>query len=161
MLLCKAYTTYVRPLLESCTTVWSPHLKQDIKLVESVQRNFTWRLFKRCGLGHPSYNKRCEYLKLDSLELRRFRNDLVMVYKIVYKKIDLNFSDFFDFCKGSMRTRGHSKKLFVTDCKSTARKNFFSRRVVKAWNKLPENVISCKSIENFRNELVKLDLNMF
>ncbi len=60
-LLTKAFITFVRPLLENCTTVWSPHLVKNINRIESVQRYFTWRVFRRCGLGHPEYKNRCAF----------------------------------------------------------------------------------------------------
>ena len=40
----KAYITYVRPILDYCSSVWSPHSKQLIEKVEKVQRFFTIRL---------------------------------------------------------------------------------------------------------------------
>ena len=43
VMLLRAYTTYVRPLLEFNTVVWSP-LKCDIRSVEKVLRKFTKRL---------------------------------------------------------------------------------------------------------------------
>ena len=44
-ILCRAFKTYIRPILEYCTPVWSPYLLCDIKKIESVQRYFTRRLF--------------------------------------------------------------------------------------------------------------------
>ena len=32
---------YVRPVLEYNSVTWSPHLKQDIMMIEKVQRRFT------------------------------------------------------------------------------------------------------------------------
>ena len=43
-LLVRAYTVYVRPLIEYNSIVWSPCLKQDIEAIECVQRRFTKRL---------------------------------------------------------------------------------------------------------------------
>ena len=37
----KAFTTYVRPLLEYATPVWSPLTVTNITKIESVQRSFT------------------------------------------------------------------------------------------------------------------------
>ena len=42
-----AYKSYILPILEYNSTVWSPHLIKDIDNIESVQRNFTWYVFKR------------------------------------------------------------------------------------------------------------------
>ena len=94
VMLLRAYTTYVRPLLEFNMIVWSPLLKCDISSVEKVQRKFTKRL---PGYGDLSYVERRAKLNLKTSELRRLRYDLVMCYKIVFNIIQLRFSDFFVF----------------------------------------------------------------
>jgi len=38
--LMRAFNTYVRPILEYATIVWSPVLKQDIRKLDSVQKGF-------------------------------------------------------------------------------------------------------------------------
>ena len=90
-LLMRAFIVYVRPIVEYCSVVWSPSLK-NIELIEKVQRRFTKRL---PGLKHMSYNERLHYLGLSSLELRRLHLDLIYCYKIVFGVVDVNFSDFF------------------------------------------------------------------
>ncbi len=46
-----AYKIYVRPSLEYCTPIWDPMLLGDVDKIERVQRYFTRRLYRRCGLG--------------------------------------------------------------------------------------------------------------
>ena len=53
-ILLKAFITYVRPKVEFNTCVWSPYLKKDIVLLESVQRNFTRYVFTRCNIPFKS-----------------------------------------------------------------------------------------------------------
>jgi len=109
VVLLRAYTTYVRPILEFNTVVWSPSLKCDItRSVEKVQRKFTKRL---PGYSDLSYAERRAKLNLQTLELRRLHYDLVMCYKIVFSIVKLQFSDFFVF--SSLSTRGHPYKLQV------------------------------------------------
>ena len=43
-MLIRTFLVYVRPLLEFNSPTWSPHYKQDIELIERVQRRFTKRL---------------------------------------------------------------------------------------------------------------------
>ena len=44
-LLIRAFGTYVRPILEYPTCVWSPYTLKDIRKLENVQRYFTRLLF--------------------------------------------------------------------------------------------------------------------
>ena len=52
--MCRAFITYVRPLMEYCTPVLSPYYKKDIDLVEGVLRALTRNVFKRCHLQPTS-----------------------------------------------------------------------------------------------------------
>ena len=74
-LLKRAYITYVRPLLEYCTPVWSPHLIKNIGKIENVQRYFTRRLLPK---NNDGYTDRLMLLGLETLELRRLKFDLKM-----------------------------------------------------------------------------------
>jgi len=88
----RAYYTYVRPILEYNAVVWSPILKCEIDALELVQRRFAKRLRE---INLFSYSDRLTKLELNTFELRRLHNDLVMCYKIVFGLIDINFTDFF------------------------------------------------------------------
>jgi len=80
-LLMRAFIVYVRPIVEYCSVVWSPCLKQDIDSVEKVQRRFTKSLK---GLKSMTYADRLRYLEIPSLELRRLHLDLIYCYRIVF-----------------------------------------------------------------------------
>ena len=92
------FTTYIRPILESSSPLWSPHLVSDINTVEGVQRKFTKYL---PGLFDVSYPERLRILNLESLELRRLRADLILLYKIVHKMVDIDFDTLFSFNSNS------------------------------------------------------------
>ena len=85
-LLCRAFTVYVRPLLEYASCVWSHHLIKDIERLERVQRRFTKRLR---GLSTLTYKDRLQVLGLQSLESRRLQFDLIYAYKILTGMIDI------------------------------------------------------------------------
>ena len=75
------FKTYIRPLLESNTTVWSPHCVCDIDLVEKVQRRFTKQI---PGLKNVPYMQRLQSCHLPTLESRRIYFDVVLMYKIIH-----------------------------------------------------------------------------
>jgi len=79
--LMRAFITYVRPLLEYRSPVWSPSSNTLTDQLESVQRRFTKRL---PGLQSITYDERCTCLKIDRLELRRLYADLILCYKIIH-----------------------------------------------------------------------------
>ena len=153
-----AYKSYILPILEYNSTVWSPHFIKDIDSIESVQRHFTWRLFKRCRLPYMSYNDRLTMLQLPSLELRRMHIDLIMCYKIVHGY--LNLSNFF-VLSNNVNTRGHRYKFFKKPFRLDLCKHFFGNRVVDIWNILPDACISAKSINCFKHNLITCDFSMF
>jgi ribonuclease P/MRP protein subunit RPP40 len=83
-ILLKAYVTYVRPLLEYCSSVWSPFTAANKNKIEAVQRNFTKNISE---LSTLCYNDRLFNLQLESLEFRRLVCDLVTLYKLIHTTI--------------------------------------------------------------------------
>ena len=57
----KAFITYVRPILEYYTSVWSPHTVSNINKIESCQRWFKKRIK---GLSDMLYPERLASLGL-------------------------------------------------------------------------------------------------
>ena len=82
----RAFTTYVRSLVEYCCSVWSPYQCKIIDKLESIQRNFTKKLF---GLEHLTHIDGLRVLNADTLEIRRLKADLLFYYKISHKLVDL------------------------------------------------------------------------
>ena len=66
-LLVNLYKMYVRPIMEYNTCTWSPHLKSEIELAESVQRKFTRLLCQKANISFSCYDQRLAKLNLESL----------------------------------------------------------------------------------------------
>ena len=79
--LVRAFKVYVRPVVEYCSVVWNAHYMKDIVALERVQRRFTKRL---PGMKALTYHQRLVKLRLESLEFRRIRLDLVFAYKVIF-----------------------------------------------------------------------------
>ena len=83
------FKSLVRSIIEYCCPLWSPHLVCDIIQVESVQRSFTSKI---CGLNSSNYWERLKQLNLYSLQRRRERYMIILIWKIYYNLIpnDIN-----------------------------------------------------------------------
>ena len=101
-----------------------------------------------------NYEKRLKYTGLISLSERRIRGDLIEVFKMLKGFSAVNYSTWFKL-SGNSRTRGHCFKLVKARSKLDIRKNFFSQRVINAWNGLPSNVVEAESVNAFKNRYDK------
>jgi len=147
----KLFKSLVRPHLEYCNSVWSPHLSKDIEIIEKVQRRGTKML---PGFQDLSYEERLKRLKLPTLVYRRMRGDMIEVFKILKGFYDVRVTkDMFKLHTGN--TRGHSLKLCKPTAKRNIKKYYFTSRVVEIWNDLPDNVISATNVNMFKNRLDK------
>jgi len=158
----RAFLVYVRPLLEYASCVWSPHHIGKIKHVESVQRQFTKRL---PGFADLEYKERLSRLNLESLEMRRLRQDLLYTYKIVFGLVSDACSDLFiltnSVTENAPCTRGHYYKLFPSFKRVDTRKFFFAERVILPWNSLPAEYVHFSKLSVFKRFLRSVDLSRF
>jgi len=141
------YKSLVRPHLEYCVQAWRPNLIKDIKLIENVQHRATRMIPELKG---QSYEQRLSNVHLTTLETRRVRGDLIEMFKILkgYDKSSLCIDT-----NNLSKLRGHSLKLFKHRFNTNVGKFNFVNRITDEWNKLSEDIISCNSVNSFKNKL--------
>jgi len=145
----KLYKSLVRPHLEYAVPAWSPSLLKDIKLIEGVQKRFTKLVSSN---KEEAYNLCRRRFKLDTLEFRRIRCDLIQTFKII-KGYDLvDFAKLFTLSNDT-HTRGHSLKICKQHTRINIRKYFFSQKVIDVWNALPQAAIDANSVLAFKTLL--------
>ena len=145
-------------MLEYNSPVWSPFTKHMIEAIEAVQRSFTKRI---PGLQNLTYGERLAKLNIQSLEHRRLMTDLTTCFNIVHGFSSLSFDDFFKFAANRFITRGHAFKLIIPLDKSNIRKYFFSSRVIKTWNSLPEEFVTSRNAKLFKTKINTFDFTSF
>jgi len=143
------YKSLVRPHLEYCTPVWSPHYAKDKHMLEKVQHRFT-RMVP--GMKELPYKDRLNQLGLWTLEDRRNKADLLEMFEMLIGKSSPKFESLFERSTLSV-TRGHSVKLVKHRCKLDLRKYFFCERVIDHWNQLSEDSVSCVTVNSFKGKL--------
>jgi len=145
----KAFKVYVRPILEFNSPVWSPSLMKNILLIESVHRKFTKRI---PGMSGWNYYSRLRMLGLESLDLRRLRTDVLLVYRILFGMVRLNSNEFFTL-RNQPHLRSHKYVIQNQQCCNNRRNDFFSNWIVNLWNTLQPSTTDFTSFNKFDESL--------
>jgi len=119
----------------------------DVKVLECIQ----WRATKLVkGPEDVSYEEWLKILGLCSLVKRRLRGYLIVVYSCLGMGIGEGGAELFSLIS-SDRTHGNASNLCQGRFRLDIRKYFFTKRVVKHWNRLPREVIDAHACQCLRS----------
>jgi hypothetical protein len=144
------YKSYVRSHLEYCCPLWSPHMQCDIIQLEAVQRSFTAKIQ---GLGKLNYWDRLRRLSMYSLQRRRERYTIILVWKIynnlVPNSVGINFRETSRHGTTCIRPLGSSKYSSINNL----RFHSFASRASALYNVVPPSIKSLPSLTTFKPAL--------
>ena len=143
----KLYKAFVRPILDFSSVIWNPHTNRNIAKIERVQRRMC-----RClpHIRSASYRSQLSIIGTHSLEARRLRYQLIILFKMYKSLVNVNINDFFPFVQNK-RTRGHTATISAKFAKNNYRRDFFTVSVINFWNKLPQSAIDASSVAEFKS----------
>ena len=151
----KLFTSIGKPHLEYGACVWNTPKKNQIDLIENVQRRSSNLVPVMKDL---SYKERLK-LELPTMKYRRYRGDMIELYKISHRHYDASVSQGIIRFRDSEREyniRGHKFSIFKERYFKNTGKFCFSGRTTDQWNNLPAEVVEADSINIFKNKLDKL-----
>lgn len=154
-ILVTAYKTYFRCKLEYCTELWNPQDVFSVNLIENVQRYFTRRVCQRIGRT-LSYPQRLELLNLQTLEYRRFLNDITYIHKFIHSKTILDYQGLFTIIP--TRSRNSNEFRIVPSFDNNGQISTFISRAFSTWNALPSDVVHIRDHTSFKQHLSSLEL---
>ena len=104
-------------------------------------------------LADLEYSERLRKCNLATLEIRRHREDLLEVYRIVHGIDDLDPGDFFIFRSDGMGRDSRCHNLHIQKQRFSlfVRKFCFLQRVVDHWSALPADAVNVPTINAFNN----------
>ena len=145
------YKAYVRSQLEYCSLLWHPQNIEDIEMIEGVQRTFTSRI---SSISHLNYWERLVALNLMSLQRRRERFIIIMMWKLLHRLAPNDMGIGFEYHE----RRGSIARLplYPRGCRMrvvTKYDSSFAYMGPRLWNVLPKDVNSIVVADKFKRRL--------
>ena len=145
-----AYNTYVRPIVEYASVVWSPYTKADISRIEMVQRKATRFAFNDFS-SYSSVSSMLTKLNWQSLEQRRTKAIIIMFYKIINNLISINFSQHIH--SKTSCTRAHFNKFISLPARLNCYYHSFLPHSIRLWNSLSNDLVADTDLVSFSSKL--------
>ena len=144
------YVTYIRPVVEYAAIAWNPYTQKNVNKIEMVQRRSA-RYVSGDYNQSSSVATMLSKLQWPSLASRRLQSRLVMLYRIRFDLVDIDWQQY--LCESTSSTRGHGSRFTTPMCTNQVYSSSFFPRTVKDWNKLPADPADSPSLEAFKSLL--------
>ena len=148
-----AYTSLVRPGLEYCSTVWNPYTKDLSYKLEMLQKRAARYVTNRYH-NTSSVSSMIDHLGWETLESRRTKAQLIMIYKMANELVDIPASQY--LIQAPRRPKDHNKKYHQPSTSTSYYKNSFFPRTITVWNRLPATAAEAPDLVSFKQGLSSL-----
>ena len=143
------YKTYVRPVLEYSSSVWDPHTQTNKDRIEMVQRRAARFVKNDYSREQTSVTNMLHQLNWTSLEERRTRNKITLLYKALNDIISISTEH---LRITQTQTRQH-QNFYIPFARTNAYRHSFFMDTIRHWNTLPPHIRSAPTLTSFQTAL--------
>ena len=151
----QAYESLIRPILEYSSVVWDPHTAQDSYKLEMVQRRYA-RYTENNYRRTSSVKTMLENIGWESLQERRAKNKVAMLYRMTHDLVDIRAQDHLTPAPLKRGVNSTTSQFRVPYARTVGYQRSFFPDSSRLWNDLPRDVVEAESIETFKERLSKL-----
>lgn len=154
------YLSLVRSHLAYCSSIWRPHLVQDSRRLESLQRRAT----KYIVSSGMEYKSRLTAVNLLPLSLWLEAQDVLLLVKLsIDPPTNFHLEDYISNISSSTRASAYNrlKRSNHTIPRLNSTRNFYFNRVIRTWNSLPPVNVSGRSYPSIRCSILKVFWHYF
>ena len=147
-----AYKSILRPKMEYAAPIWDPYTKDNIQLLEGVQRRaarFVCSKYSR----HESVTSMLHDLGWPLLEQRRAESRLTLFHRIVHNEVDINEHALMERNPRVSR-KGNSVQFRWPQTSKDCFKYSFIPHTISQWNAIPAG----DDMPQFKSQIKSIDL---
>ena len=146
----QSYQTLVRPILDYASSTWDPYTQSSINKLEGVQYRAARFVTGDYGTT-SSVSEMVSNLGWETLQDRRTKAKMVMMYRITYGLIDIFFITILH--PANFSTRVKSVRCLQPYCRTDAYRCSFFPLGIRLWNQLPNCAVTAPTLETFNGGL--------
>ena len=142
----------MRPKLEYSSSVWNPQQQTQIKQIEQVQRSAARFVAGRPFNPHQpdSVSHIISSLQWHSLQSRRQRADIILLYRVVHSLVAVPISYLPSPALIRSSRQSNNYKFIEPHCRVNVYQHSFFSRTIPVWNALPTSVVTAPSLDAFK-----------
>ena len=90
--------------------------------------------------------------------MSRIKGKAITMFKIMHQLLDIPTDDILKPATSNYCLRGHSMKLLQPNTRVDSYLHSFFPSAIKIWNNLPNNLVTCSSVDQFKVRLAENQL---